>query len=102
LRSNKKRSAFVVDKSQKLLGVIRESGLEKLLELEDRPKVIPQSSIQKVTTVNEDTILEDLFSIVSENPYAIPVLNEKGRFAGIVTTDQIFDSISPSEGAENV
>jgi len=69
--------------------------------MEERPKFIPQSSLQKVTTVNEDTILEDLFSIVTENPYPIPVINEKGRFAGIVTTDQIFESIAPSEGAEN-
>ena len=102
LQSKKKKSAFVIDKSQKLMGVVRASGLEKLLELEERPKVIPQSSLQKVTSVTEDTILEDLFSIVTENPYPIPVLNEKGRFAGIVTTDQIFESITPSEGAENV
>ncbi|NQT57989.1 MAG: glycine betaine/L-proline ABC transporter ATP-binding protein [Bacteroidetes bacterium] len=101
LRSLKKKSAFVVDKSQKLMGVVREKELEKLLEMEERPKFIPQSSLQKVTTVNEDTILEDLFSIVTENPYPIPVINEKGRFAGIVTTDQIFESIAPSEGAEN-
>ncbi|MDA3811210.1 MAG: glycine betaine/L-proline ABC transporter ATP-binding protein [Spirochaetaceae bacterium] len=102
LQSVKKKSAFVVDKSHQLLGVIRESGLEKLLQMDERPKVIPQSSLQKVTTVTEDTILEDLFSIVSENHYPIPVVNEKGRLAGVVTTDQIFESIAPSEGVENV
>ena len=100
MRSKNKKSAFVVDKSQKLLGVIRESGLVKLIE--ENVKSIPQTSIQTVTTTTEDTILEDLFSIVSENPYPIPVLNEKGRFAGMVTTDQIFDSISPTQGAEHV
>jgi len=102
LNSQNKKSAFVIDKSQQLLGVVRENSLKKLLEMEERPKVIPQSSIQKVTSVSEDTILEDLFGIVSENPYPIPVLNDKGRFVGIVTTDQIFESITPLEGAENV
>lgn len=101
LRSQKKKSAFVVDKSRRLLGVVRDSKLEKLLELKDRPKGIPQDCLQTVTTVTESTILEDLFAIVSENPYPIPVLDEKGKFSGVVTTDQIFDSITPSEGAGN-
>ena len=102
LRSKKKKSAFVLDKSRHLMGIVRESGLEKLLELEERPKVIPQSSLQIVSSVTEDTILEDLFSIVTENPYPIPVLNQDGKFSGIVTTDQIFESITPSEGVEDV
>lgn len=101
LRSQNKKSAFVVDKARKLLGVVRASALEKLLEFEERPKTIPDSVLKQVTSVSEETILEDMFHIVSENPYPIPVLDEKGRFAGIVTTDQIFDSISQNEGAEN-
>ena len=63
---------------------------------------IPESIIRKVPAVTEDTVLEDLFPIVSENPYPIPVVDEKGRFKGRVTTDQIFESISTLEGDDNV
>ena len=101
MKSNRRNAAFVVNKSHQLMGVARDKTLEGLLALEEKPKVIPESSLQKVTSVSPDTIIEDLFSIVSENPYPIPVVDEKNRLQGIVTTDQIFESISPAEGDDN-
>ena len=101
LHSNKRKSAFVINKSRKLIGVATVERLEKLLNMEDRPKGIPEKFVKKVSSVTEDTILEDLFHIVSENPYPIPVVDENGRFKGKVTTDQIFESISPVEEGED-
>jgi len=98
MRSNNRKAAFVVDKSHRLLGVAKEGTLEKLINSTEKPGQIPESALKKVTCVAPDTILEDLFPIVSENPYPIPVVDEKGRFQGLVTTDQIFESISPVEG----
>ncbi|OQY31242.1 MAG: hypothetical protein B6241_14585 [Spirochaetaceae bacterium 4572_59] len=102
MHSKKRKSAFVINKSRKFLGVVTTGSLERLLALPERPSGIPESSLKKVSTVTEDTILEDLFSIVSENPYPIPVVDENGKFKGKVTTDQIFESISPLEGDEHV
>ncbi len=102
LRKNNRRSAFVVNKKRQLLGVTTGEKLEKLLESQLTKSGIPESIIRKVPAVTEDTVLEDLFPIVSENPYPIPVVDEKGRFKGRVTTDQIFESISPLEGDDNV
>ena len=101
LHSNKRKSAFVVNKKREFIGVATVERLQKLLNMEDRPKGIPAKFVKKVSTVTEDTILEDLFHIVSENPYPIPVLDENGRFKGKVTTDQIFESISPIEEGED-
>jgi glycine betaine/proline transport system ATP-binding protein len=102
LRSNNRRSAFVVNKARKFLGVTTEDNLNKLLEDKDYKGGIPSSIIKKVSSVTEDTILEEMFSIVSENPYPIPVVDEKGRFRGKVTSDLIFESITPMEqGDEN-
>jgi glycine betaine/proline transport system ATP-binding protein len=95
LRSNNRRSAFVINRSRKLLGVITEDKLVKLLENKDYKGGIPETIIRKVPSVIENTILEDMFSIVNENPYSIPVVDEKGCFKGKVTTDQIFESITP-------
>ena len=101
LRSNKRKAAFVVNKNHKLLGVANDEKLARLLEMESVPEKIPQSAIRTVPVVQEDTILEDMFSIISDNPYPVPVVNGEGRFMGLVTTDQIFESISPSEGDEH-
>jgi glycine betaine/proline transport system ATP-binding protein len=102
LRSNNRRSAFVVNKARKFLGITTEVKLDELLENKDYKGGIPDSIIRKVPTVTEETILEDMFSIVNENPYPIPVVDELGRFKGKVTTDQIFESITPyNEGDSN-
>lgn len=98
MRSNKRRAAFIVNKKKELLGVIREKELEALIKSETKTKSIPISSIKKVTTVTEDTLIEDMFCIVSENPWPIPVVNENNKFKGMVTTDQIFESLSPLGG----
>ncbi|MGD1816723.1 MAG: quaternary amine ABC transporter ATP-binding protein [Pleomorphochaeta sp.] len=98
MRSNKRRAAFIVNKSRQLLGVIREKELEALIEAESKLKTIPTSVIKKVPTVQEDTLIEDMFSIITKNPWPIPVVDEKNKLKGIVTTDQIFESLSPLGG----
>lgn len=101
MRKNKRDASFVVDKLHRLLGVARAEKLEQLIESGEKPKGIPPNYIKEVTSVTEDTILEDMFSIVTENPYPIPVVDTTNRLKGIVTTDQIFESISPLEGESN-
>jgi glycine betaine/proline transport system ATP-binding protein len=102
LRSHNRRSAFVVNKARKFLGVTTEDRLNKLLEDKDYKGGIPLSVIRSVSSVTEETILEEMFSIVNENPYPIPVVDEQGRFKGKVTSDLIFESITPMErGDEN-
>jgi len=98
IRSHKRRAAFIVNKSRELLGVVREKELVQLLEQDNIPKTIPISSIKKVTSVTEDTLLEEMFPIISQNPWPVPVVDERNKFKGIVTTDQIFESLSPLGG----
>ena len=101
MRKNHREASFVVDKHHRLMGVSRAEKLEKLLETGEKLRDIPEAYIRKVTSVTEDTVLEDLFSIVTENPYPIPVVDGDDRLKGIVTTDQIFESISPLEGEDD-
>ncbi|MDC7219188.1 MAG: glycine betaine/L-proline ABC transporter ATP-binding protein [Spirochaetales bacterium] len=101
LRSNKRKAAFVVNKNHKLLGVAKEDKLAKWVDEGNHSGKIPPEKLRVVPTVTEDTILEDLFPIVSDNPYPIPVVNEVGKLMGIVTTDMIFEAISPAEGDDH-
>ena len=47
LHSNKRKSAFVINKSRKLLGVATDKSLEKLLNMEDRPKWDSRKSLSR-------------------------------------------------------
>ncbi|MCF7944853.1 MAG: glycine betaine/L-proline ABC transporter ATP-binding protein [Spirochaetia bacterium] len=103
LKSNKRNAAFVVDKRHRLLGIASEKSLEKCINAAEpgtKQSYIPESAIKKVEAVTQDTVIEDLFSIVSHNPYPVPVVDEKGKLLGIVKTDSIFESITPIEGGE--
>lgn len=101
LHNKKRRAAFVVNKSHQLLGVARTDRLEKLLESGEKYTSIPASCIKKVPSVTTDTVLEDIFPIVTENRYPVPVVNEKNRLQGIVTTDSIFEHLTPAGGEED-
>lgn len=104
LRKEKRRGAFVVDKTHKLLGVANIDRLEKYLN--GRSDVdetqISSSVVRQIPSVTEETILEELFSMVSAHPYPIPVTNQDSKLLGVVKTDDIFEAISPEGGEDDV
>lgn len=102
LESNNRKAAIVVDKNHKLIGVIREIKLKELVDIDPTLKIIPKDKIKKVESVSEDTIVEDLFQLAIKNSFAIPVCSENNKFLGVVTTDLIFESITPNEGDDDV
>lgn len=98
LRKNKRNAAFVVDKNHHFMGVARDEILQDLIKQKDIPTKIPEDCLEKVLSASEDMIVEDLFSIISSNPYPVPILNEDGKLKGVVTTDLIFGAITPNNG----
>ena len=100
LKSEKRPGAFVVNHEHKLLGVANQERLKKYLDENKDSKTgkIESIVINKVPSVSEDTILEDLFSIVTANKYPVPVVDDKGKLLGVVKTDDIFETISPDGG----
>ena len=104
LKNEKRSGAFVVNREGKLLGVTNRESLQKYVDENEETKSwkIESIVINKVPSVTEDTILEDLFSIVTANKYPIPVVNENGKLLGVVRTDDIFETISPDGGDNNV
>ncbi len=104
LKNEKRSGAFVVNREGKLLGVTNRESLQKYVDENEETKSwkIESIVINKVPSVTEDTILEDLFSIVTANKYPVPVVNENGKLLGVVRTDDIFETISPDGGDNNV
>lgn len=101
MKSEKKTVGYVVDHKRSFLGIITSKELERLLNLEEKFKTIPASSIVKVESVNPDMIVEELFAIAPKNHYAIPVVDEKNRLLGRITNDAIFGSISVDGGSDD-
>ena len=102
LKNEKRPGAFVVNRERKLLGITNRESLQKYVDENEETKSwkIESIVINKVPSVTEDTVLEDLFSIVTANKYPVPVVDDEGRLLGVVKTDDIFETISP-EGGES-
>jgi glycine betaine/proline transport system ATP-binding protein len=100
LKKAGRRGSFVVDKERRLLGVVNQERLEKFQADVDDPEKAKLKApvVKEIPSVTEDTVLEDLFSIVSANPYPVPVVSGSGRLLGVVKTDDIFETISPAGG----
>jgi len=101
LQKEKRQGAFVVDKNHKLLGSSSRDRIQKALEKDPSLKKLEGKMIRKLPTVTEDTVLENIFPIISENPYPVPVVDEQGKLQGIIKTDDIFDIMTPPEGGED-
>lgn len=104
LKKEKRPGAFVVDKEHRLLGVANRDRLEKFQassDYSDKAK-LGKPVVREIPSVTEDTVLEELFSIVTANKYPVPVVSESGRLLGVVKTDDIFETISPDGGSNDV
>jgi glycine betaine/proline transport system ATP-binding protein len=102
LQRENRPGAFVVNKEHKLLGAANRERLQKYLDdpKSDKSAKLGKEVVREIPTVSEDTVLEDLFHIVSANPYPVPVVNDNGKLLGVVRTDDIFETISPTEFEE--
>lgn len=106
LKKAQRPGAFVVDREQRLLGVANRDRLARYCSEQtggnvNMARLIPEV-VREVPAVREDTILEELFSVVTANPYPVPVVSDSGRLLGVVKTDDIFETISPAGGDEDV
>ena len=101
LRKGKKKSSFIVDKGHKFLGRIFEKDLVKLIEENSDIKEIPDRIIKHVESVDPEITVEEMFPLMAKDHKPIPVVNSNGKYKGYVTADQIFESISITEGGDN-
>ena len=82
--------AYVLDRDQKLLGVV------SFRELFSAPgdKSISEVMVTDLVTVSEDTHQEEVARLVSlSDLMAVPVLDHENRMKGIITYDDIVDVI---------
>ena len=103
LKHEKRHGAFVVDREFKLMGIASLERLEKFIAETNPPEDARLSHpvVRKIPSVREDCVLQDLFGVVTANPYPVPVVSETGRLTGIVKTDDIFEAMATDGGADN-
>jgi glycine betaine/proline transport system ATP-binding protein len=98
MRDNEVDELFVVDASQRPLGVVTSSmvaaqpknGLDRMRAV---MKPLPEP-------VADETPLQNLFHHMAENSAALPVVDREQRMVGVITTENLFGSLSFHQAPE--
>lgn len=84
-------SIYAVDKHKRLLGVISAESAKKAAE----KGADLESVLQKeMTTVHEDTVLTEIFELVSDANIPIAVVDDKNRMKGIVVRGALIGALA--------
>jgi glycine betaine/proline transport system ATP-binding protein len=93
--------AFVIGHNRKLLGIVHLDDVEK--HSKSKGQGLHEFIRDVAVTCDPDTIVEDLFPLVSSSSYAVAVVDEQGRFLGAVRPRRIFEVMSKNgEEVNNV
>ncbi len=90
MRSNNVSSAYVVDNKMNFVGVLP---LDAAFQVRAGELPFQEALVKDVATTTRDTQISDLIPIASESRFPIAVLNEDGKFAGIISKAAILTSL---------
>ncbi len=87
-------SIYVVDKKQKLLGAVTAEEARKAV---NEGKPLSAILDNNIKTVTKDTLLVDLFELVSEAVIPVAAVDEENRLRGIVIRGAVLGALSGNE-----
>lgn len=87
-------SIYAVDKQNRLLGVISAEEAQRATENQLTLKDVIH---QNMKTIHQDTILTDLFELVSESNIPIAVVDDKNRMKGIVVKGALIGALAGND-----
>lgn len=90
MRSNKVSSAYVVNVSMKLVGMIN---IEDAVEADSKGLRIEDVMKKEILTTRPDTLVSEIIDTASKSKYPIGVVEEDGTFVGIITKADVLSTV---------
>lgn len=97
LRDEDRRFAYVLGPDQSFRGVVSEESIKRAMKREE--KEISSAFIDGIEPLASDTSVSSLIGPVAEAPCGLPVVDEKGRYRGVVTKTALLETLD-REGEE--
>ncbi len=100
MRDREVSSLYVIDKSSKLLGVITADEASRAIK---EGLKLEHVMDQEAPTTGPDTLLHELFELMSNSKYPVSITDENGRLKGIVIKGAVLAALSGNsvnEGGE--
>ena len=91
---------FVVDRTQKLQGLISVESVSELYARND--KDLESVLVRDIRTVHLDTPASELIPLMAGLPYPLAVTDDKGRLAGVIIRGTLLGALAEGGGQNNV
>ena len=90
LRSHDREYGYVVSPDQKLMGVVSVDSLQKAAKASPDAK-LREAFLPEPHVLTPDTPISDLYEPLTQYPYGLPVVDEKGRYRGAITRNTMLE-----------
>lgn len=86
---------YVLDGKRKFIGVVSTDSLKDVIAKETRD--LTDAFLPGAEAVNEGDSLQDILTNLTENPFPIPVVNETGRYTGVISKNIFLRTLQREE-----
>jgi len=99
LQKYDRECGYVVGKDLKFLGVVSIDALKKQHDIDGK---LTNAVVRDIQAVPADKPLNELLGEVAEAPYGVPVVDDKGRYQGVVTRAALLRTLDRENEDEHV
>ncbi|MFY0640683.1 MAG: glycine betaine/L-proline ABC transporter ATP-binding protein ProV [Bermanella sp.] len=95
LKDNDRDFGYVVDASNQFIGVV---STDSLKQAKQQGQTMEAALLKKPQTILADTPLGELISDVAQAPCSPPVINEQGKFLGVISKTVLLEALDRQTG----
>lgn len=90
LMDNDREYGIVVDRTNKYTGIV---SLDSLEAAQREQRSLSSALLSDTITIAPDVSVGDLIGKVAEVPYSVPVVDEQGRYYGVITKSRLLQTL---------
>ena len=90
LRAHDREYGYVVSPDQKLMGVVSLDSLQRAAKASADAK-LREAFLPAPCVLTPDTPISELYAPLTQHPYGLPVVDEKGRYRGAITRNTMLE-----------
>lgn len=94
LNNQDREYGYVLDSEKRFYGVVSTDSLRELLSTETTGKrKIEDAFLHDAVAVKESEYLQDILPFVASHPWPVPVINEDGKYKGVVSKNRFLKTL---------
>ncbi|MBY7807562.1 glycine betaine/L-proline ABC transporter ATP-binding protein ProV [Vibrio fluvialis] len=90
LLDNDREFGIVVDRANKYTGIV---SLDSLKEAKREQRSLSSALLANTVTISPDVSVGDLIGQVAQVPYSVPVVDDDGRYYGVITKTRLLQTL---------